>query len=240
MIFKLPPDLGKKKIAIILGCWNSIYCYLHGRSMRISNFQGIKKNAESKHSPVTVIDSLTQFAKQLGTLGPVNVITMSAECLWRWSKSEQNHKTCWKAARTISSYLKPGGKETLSLKPVRGRVISQPWSQGQNSKSKFAQNPQKTLHASALHPCLPLPAPPLPQKQKHNSQSSKGLQITASKALIVQMGRLRHKRKDLASSIQTVVRTVVFFRIPWTLNKNKNKIKQNRKLPWGSVRKSGN
>lgn len=49
--------------------------------MRISNFQGIKKNAESKHSSVTVIDSLTQFAKQLGTLGPVNAITMSAECL---------------------------------------------------------------------------------------------------------------------------------------------------------------
>lgn len=42
--------------------------------MRISNFQGIKKKAESKHSSVTVIDSLTQFAKQLGTLGPVNVI----------------------------------------------------------------------------------------------------------------------------------------------------------------------
>lgn len=49
--------------------------------MKISNFQGIEKNAESKHSSVTVIDPLTQYAKQLGTLGPVNVITVSAECL---------------------------------------------------------------------------------------------------------------------------------------------------------------
>lgn len=49
--------------------------------MRISNFQGIKKNAESKHSSVTVIDPLTQFAKQLGTLGSVNVMTMSSDCL---------------------------------------------------------------------------------------------------------------------------------------------------------------
>lgn len=66
-----------------LGCSNSIYSYLQGRSMRILNFQGIKKTSESKHSSVTVIDSLTQFAKHLGTLGtgPINVITMSAECL---------------------------------------------------------------------------------------------------------------------------------------------------------------
>ena len=40
-----------------------------------------KKNADSKHSSVTVTDSLTQFAKQLGALGPVNVIMMSVECL---------------------------------------------------------------------------------------------------------------------------------------------------------------
>lgn len=49
--------------------------------MRISNFPGIKKNAESKHSSVTVTGPLTEFAKQLDTLDPGNVITMSAECL---------------------------------------------------------------------------------------------------------------------------------------------------------------
>lgn len=78
MIFKDP--LYFKNITIILECWNSIYCYLHRRS-RISNFQRTKKNAERKNSSVTVTDSLTQFAKQLGALGPVNVITMSVEYL---------------------------------------------------------------------------------------------------------------------------------------------------------------
>ena len=92
-----------------------MYCYFHRRSMRISNFQGIKKKAESKHSSVTVIDSLTQFAKQLGTLGPVNVIK---RCLLSvfvdgQSQRQKNHKTCWKATRTISCYLKPGGTEIL-------------------------------------------------------------------------------------------------------------------------------
>ena len=58
-----------------------MYCYLHRRSIRIPHFQRTKKNADSKHSSVTVTDSLTQFAKQLGALGPVNVITMPVKCL---------------------------------------------------------------------------------------------------------------------------------------------------------------
>lgn len=97
-IWSLRFYLALKNVTTIPECWDSINCYLHRRSMRISNFQGIKKNAESKHSSVTVTDSLTQFAKQLGTLGFVNVITMSAECLWRWSKSKAKSQNLLKGS----------------------------------------------------------------------------------------------------------------------------------------------
>ena len=141
---------------MILGCWNSMYCYLHRRSIRISNFQRTKKNADSKHSSVTVTDSLTQFAKQLGALGPINVITMSVKCLWRWSKSRAiNHRTCWKAAKTISCYLKPGGKVTL-------------WASNQSEEESSVSHGDRILNLNLLRssrklfksppcPCLPLP-----------------------------------------------------------------------------------
>lgn len=79
IIFKVPSDFKKKHSNSRM--LKLHYCYLHGRSMRTSNFQGIKKNAESKHSSVTVIDPLMQFAKQLGTLDSINVIAMSSDCL---------------------------------------------------------------------------------------------------------------------------------------------------------------
>lgn len=118
-----------------------VHCYLHRRSIRISNFQKNKENAEEAFfcNSYRFSDTMCQA---VGCTGPCKCNNDVIECLWRWSKSRQKSRTCWKAAKTISCYLKPGGKVISGLKSVRGRVISQSWRQ--NSKPKSVDPPENS------------------------------------------------------------------------------------------------
>jgi hypothetical protein len=72
----------------------------------------------------------------------------------------RNHRTSREAARIISCYLKARGEEILRAWNQSEKAISQPWKQGQNSKSTDAENPWNISPAPSfliLLSSLPLP-----------------------------------------------------------------------------------
>lgn len=153
---------------------------------------------------------------------------MSAKRLWRWSKSEARSQNLLKGGSTISCYLEPGGKETLRASNqseeessvshrARDRILNQ----------NLAKTPRKlfmSLSSSLSSPPLLL----LCHKNKNITLwARKACRSLPPRPIIVKMRWLRHEIKDLVNSIQMVLGTAFFFKIPWRL-KLKTKTKQNK------------
>lgn len=132
-----------------------------------------KEVQESKHSSVTARESLTQFAKYLGHMGPPKC---NNGVFWVPLKTVKgkgrNHRTSRKAARIISCYLKARGKETFRAWNQSEKAISQPWNKDRIPNSHKLSTPEYTSCPSfliLLSSLLPLPFSVT--KAKYSSQA---------------------------------------------------------------------
>ena len=91
-----------------------MYCYLHRRSIRISNFQKNKEECREQAFFCNSYRFSDTICQAVGCTGPCKCNNDVCRVSLKMVKVKgKNHRTCWKAAKTISCYLKPGGKVTL-------------------------------------------------------------------------------------------------------------------------------
>lgn len=109
--------------------------------------------------------SLTQFAKYLGTLGPVSVITMSSGCLWRWSKAEA------KAEITEPAERRRGSLAAIWNPEAKGHWVPGTSQRKSHQSVTESRTESKILWTENPLPCpSPFPTPPCSFiKTKHSS-----------------------------------------------------------------------
>lgn len=133
-----------------------MYCYLHRRSIRISNFQKNKEECREQAFFCNSYRFSDTICQAVGCTGPCKCNNDVCRVSLKMVKVKgKNHRTCWKAAKTISCYLKPGGKVTL-------------WASNQSEEESSVSHGDRILNLNLLRssrklfksppcPCLPLP-----------------------------------------------------------------------------------